>query len=157
KGISCRRYDNRPLPSTCAMSKSRQSRADFDTPWKEALEHFLASFLLFFFPEVHAGIDWSKGYESLDKELHQIVRGARSRKALADKLFKVWRLDGEEAWLLIHIEVQGEPEEEFPLRMFRYNVRAFDRYNRTVVSLAVLTDEQADWKPERFDYGGWGA
>ncbi len=139
------------------MPKRNPSRSDFDSPWKEALEYFLAPFLAFFFPQVHEGINWSKGYESLDKELHQIARAARSRKGLADKLFKVWRLNGEETWLLIHIEVQGEPEEEFPLRMFRYNVRAFDRYNRTVVSLAVLTDERPDWRPDRFDYGDWGA
>lgn len=132
------------------MKKRHATRSDFDSPWKEALEHFLPSFLQFFFPHIHADIDWSKGYESLDKELHQIVHGAESRKALADKLFKVWLRSGEETWLLIHIEIQGESEADFPVRMFRYNVRAFERYNRTVVSLAVLTDDDASWQPESF-------
>jgi hypothetical protein len=140
-----------------AMSKQRGKRSDFDSPWKEALEYFLIAFLAFFFRRVHAAIDWSKGYESLDKELHQIIRGARSKKALADKLFRVWRLSGQEAWLLIHVEVQGNPENDFPERVFRYNIRSYERYNRTVVSLAVLTDEQPDWRPERFGYGDWGA
>src|SRR5438309_11844735 len=99
----------------------KREPADFDSPWKEALEHFLGPFLGLFFPSVHAGINWGKPYESLDKELHQIIRAGRSRKGLADKLFKVWRVGGEETWLLIHVEVQGEREEEFPLRMFRYN------------------------------------
>ena len=80
-----------------------------------------------FFPNVHFGIDWSKGYEALDKELHQIICAARSRKGLADKLFKVWLVGGQETWLLVHIEIQGQPEVDFPLRMFRYNTRAFDR------------------------------
>jgi Putative transposase, YhgA-like len=109
------------------MRKHSSAKADFDSPWKEALDYFLQPFLAFFFPHVHAGIDWSKGYEALDKELHQIARSARSRKALADKLFKVWRQNAQEAWLLIHIEVQGQPEDDFPLRMFRYNTRTFDR------------------------------
>src|SRR5207237_9755241 len=100
--------------------------------------------LSFLFPQGHACIDWAKRYESLDKELHQIARAAHTHKALADKLFKVWRLNGEETWLLVHVEVQSEPEEDFPLRMFRYNVRAFDRYNRTVVSMAVLTARTPD-------------
>jgi hypothetical protein len=139
------------------MPKRLTRRADFDTPWKEALQRFLAPFLSLFFPEIHAGIDWSKRYESLDKELHQIARAARGGKALADKLFKVWQLDGHQTWLLIHIEVQGEPETDFPLRMFRYNVRAFDRYNQTVISLAVLTDDRPEWRPNRFQYGQWGA
>ena len=55
------------------MKKRRATRSDFDSPWKEALEYFLPFFLLYFFPRVHAALDWSKGYESLDKELHQLV------------------------------------------------------------------------------------
>src|SRR5205085_5771536 len=122
--------------------------SDFDTPWKEALEYFLAPFLAFFYPAIHAGIDWSRGYRSLDKELHQLTRDARLGKGLADKLFQVWLPEGAEAWLLIHVEVQGEPEPTFPQRMFLYNIRAYERYNRTVVSLAVLTDDRRDWCPE---------
>lgn len=34
--------------------------------------------------------------------------------------------------------------------MFRYNVRAFGRYNRDVISLAVLSDERLDWRPAEF-------
>lgn len=138
------------------MPKRRAARADFDTPWKEALQHFLGPFLAFFFPDIHAGIAWARGYEALDKELHQIVRAPRGR-ALADKLFKVWRTDGRETWLLIHVEVQGEPEAGFPKRMFDYNTRAYHRYNGPVVSLAVLTDERSDWRPDRFEYGAWGS
>lgn len=136
------------------MPRRRAARADFDTPWKEALQHFLGPFLAFFFPSIHAGIDWTRGYEALDKELHRILRAPRGR-ALADKLFKVWRTDGRETWLLIHVEVQGEPEAEFPSRMFHYNVLAYLRYNRPVVSLAVLTDERPDRRPDRFEYGAW--
>src|SRR5207253_5432946 len=70
----------------------------------------------------------------------------RSRRAhpkgLADKLFKVWLQEGDEVWLLIHIEVQGQAQAIFPQRMFVYNSRTFDRYNRAVVSLAVLADDQ---------------
>jgi hypothetical protein len=81
---------------------------------------------------------------------------ARLPKGLADKLFKVWLKDGNEAWLLIHIEIQGEPEESFPLRAFIYNIRSFQRYNKAVVTLVVLTDEQATWRPNHFEYGRWG-
>jgi hypothetical protein len=43
--------------------------SDFDNPWKDVLEHFIGQFVEFFFPEAHAAIDWSRNYESLDKEL----------------------------------------------------------------------------------------
>src|SRR5262249_37407998 len=44
----------------------------------------------------------------------------------------------------------GRQEKRFGLRMYRYNTRLFNRYNRKVISLAVLTDEDADWRPDRF-------
>src|SRR5713226_4085684 len=99
---------------------------DLDSPWKEALEHFQEAFLALCFPEAHAGIDWRRGYESLDKELQQIIRDAKLGKRLADKLFKVWRTDGTEAWLLIHVEVQARRERGFPERMFVYSYRIYD-------------------------------
>ena len=129
---------------------------DLDNPWKEALDHFLDLFLAFCFPVVHAGIDWRRGYESLDKELQQIAHDAKAGKRLADKLFKVWRTDGTEAWLLIHIEVQGQRERNFPERMFVYSYRIYNLYRRPVVSLAVLCDEQPGWRPDHFGYNIWG-
>jgi hypothetical protein len=54
------------------------------------------------------------------------------------------------------VEVQGRPDSEFPVRMYVYNYRGFDRYNRKVVSLAVLADEQRGWRPDRFGYSLWG-
>jgi hypothetical protein len=80
-----------------AWSTRSQRVSEYDSPWKEALERFLPQFLDFFFSDVFQGVDWSRGYESLDKELQQIVREAELGLRLADKLFKVWRLDGEEA------------------------------------------------------------
>lgn len=136
---------------------AERSRVDLDSPWKEALEQFLAPFLAFFFRPVHDGIDWKKGYVSLDQELQQLMAGARPRRRLADKLFKVWRNDGREAWLLIHIEVQGNKDKDFPERMFVYGYRVYDRHRRPVVSLAVLSDDDPRWRPDRFETGAWGS
>ncbi|NOX56754.1 MAG: cytosolic protein [Planctomycetes bacterium] len=129
---------------------------EFDSPWKEALEQFLPQFLAFFFPRVFAGVDWERGYQSLETELQQIVREAELGVRLADKLFKVWRRDGEETWVLVHAEVQNQPEQEFGERIYVYNYRIFDRFRRPVVSLAVLGDSQRDWRPDHFGYDLWG-
>jgi hypothetical protein len=135
---------------------SRRQRSDLDNPWKEALEHFLPYCLALLFPEVHAAIDWRRGYRSLDKELQQLVRAARVRRRLADKLFQVWQMNGCEAWLLIHTEVQGAPEPALPERMFVYGYRIYDRYRKPVVSLAVLCDDSPTWRPDSFDAGACG-
>ena len=54
-----------------------QPRADYDSPWKEIIEHFFPQFMAFFFPAISAEIDWSEHYEFLDKELQQGVREDR--------------------------------------------------------------------------------
>ena len=40
--------------------------------------------------------------------------------------------------------------------MFVYHYRLFDRYNPPVVSLAVLGDDRATWRPDQFTLGLWG-
>ena len=130
--------------------------ADYDSPWKEALEVYFPEFLALCFPEAHAGIDWARGHEFLDKELQQITRDAELGRRLADKLVKVWLNDGSETWLLVHIEVQGQTDPAFAQRMYIYQYRIFDHYAREVVSLAVLGDETASWRPTSFGYTRWG-
>ncbi|MBI3822713.1 MAG: hypothetical protein HY289_08535 [Planctomycetes bacterium] len=40
--------------------------------------------------------------------------------------------------------------------MFVYHYRLLDRYNRRVVSLAVLGDDDTDWRPDRYNDELWG-
>jgi hypothetical protein len=101
----------------------------FDSPWKTAIETYFPDFMAFFFPQIYADIDWSRGFEFLDQELQQVVRDAELGKRLADKLVRVWRLSGEETWVLIHIEVQSAEQAEFSFRMYVYNYRLSDKYN----------------------------
>jgi predicted DNA-binding ribbon-helix-helix protein len=123
---------------------------DYDSPWKEALDAYFEPFLALLFPEVHRRIDWSRGYESLDKEFQQVVREAEVGRRYVDKLVKVWTMDGAECWVLVHVEVQTARDAEFPKRMYVYNYRVFDRYNKPVASLAVLADDDPDWRPTDF-------
>jgi hypothetical protein len=129
---------------------------DYDSPWKEALDVYFQPFLALFFPQTNADIDWSRGHEFLDKELQQIVPKAARGRLYVDKLVKVWRKNGRETWVLIHIEVQTQRDRRFPKRMFDYNRRISDRYNRTVVSLAVLADDDRKWRPDHFEEELWG-
>lgn len=47
-------------------------------------------------------------------------------------------------------------DEDFARRMYIYNYRLFDRYNREVASLAVLADERPEWRPSAFHSTLWG-
>ncbi|BAY20099.1 hypothetical protein NIES21_59690 (plasmid) [Anabaenopsis circularis NIES-21] len=131
-------------------------QTEYDSPWKQMLQLYFQDFMLFFFPQAHSEIDWSRGFIFLDQELQQVVRDAELGKRLIDKLVKIYRIGGEEEWLLIHVEVQSQEETDFPRRMFVYNYRIFDRYNRSVASLAVLGDDNIKWRPNQFGYELFG-
>lgn len=133
-----------------------EQRDEFDSPWKDIMEAYFQDFMQFFFPSIHIDIDWSRGYDFLDQELRQVVRDAELGKRLVDKLVKVWKLSGEETWVLTHIEIQSQEESQFSDRMFVYYYRLRDRYNQRIASLAILGDERATWRPQPFREELWG-
>ena len=142
-------------PHKAMPEKMDRTEADRDSLWKELLDRYLRPFLAFFFPQVERDIDWSRPPEFLDKELQKIVRDSALGRRLADKLVKVWLSSGKEAWLLIHIEVQGRPESAFVERVYQYNYRIFDRYGREVISLALLTERKSPYSRVR-EVRRWG-
>ncbi|MEH2449741.1 MAG: DUF4351 domain-containing protein [Nostoc sp.] len=86
------------------MSEERE-RADNDSPWKEILEAYFPQAMQFFFPQTAALINWERPYEFLDKEFQQIAREAELGRRYADKLVKVWQIQGEKIWLLIQVMI----------------------------------------------------
>ena len=122
-----------------------------DSPWQDVVEELFEKFLLFFFPEIHCHIDFSKGFEFMDKELTKIIKDSATGKRIVDKLVKVYLFDGSEEWLLIHIEIQGYEQKTFPERMYTYNYRIFDKFRRAVISLALLTDTNPNFRPNEYN------
>ena len=117
---------------------------------------YFREFLQFFFPEIEKDIDFDKGYEFLDKELQKISSRSKVGKRFADILVKVFLKDGTEEWLLIHIEVQGYAAQDFSRRMFTYNYKILDKYNANVVSLAILADDNPNFRQDTYEYKRWG-
>ncbi|MGR9014602.1 MAG: Rpn family recombination-promoting nuclease/putative transposase, partial [Gammaproteobacteria bacterium] len=130
---------------------------DYDSPWKDIVEHYLPEFMAFYFPAAFAEIDWSEEPVFLDQELRAVVRDAELGKRFVDKLVRVVLLNGDEKWIYLHIEVQGSRQTEFAERMFVYNYRIYDRYRRPIASMAVLADEHINWRPDYFSYRALGS
>ncbi len=135
----------------------KKTSTEYDSPWKDIIEHFFADFIAFFFPPIHEKIDWTRNYEFLDQELQKVVRDAVTKTRRVDKLVKVWLKKGQEALLYIHIEVQSQEESDFPERMFIYHYRLYDRYGPRVTSLAILGDNQQNWRPRSYHYETLGS
>ncbi|MGB0383598.1 MAG: hypothetical protein ACPGWR_02130 [Ardenticatenaceae bacterium] len=141
-----------------ARRKKRKDGQDdqYDSPWKEIIEQYFEEFMTFFFPKAASEIDWSRGYEFLDKELQKVVREATSTEGRVDKLVKVWRKTGQQAWVYIHIDIQSQYETGFGKRMFMYNYRIFDRYQQPVATLVIYGDDRPTWEPNHYGYELWG-
>lgn len=143
-----------PKPHEEALPQPDQT-SDQDNGWKEMLDGFFESFVVFFFPLIHADIDWDRGYEFKDKELPKLGREHATGKRVADKLVKVWLKDGRETWLLIHVEIQGRPEKKFNQRSYIYNYRIFDKENCEVISLVVVTGSGGA-RVGKYEVARWG-
>ena len=63
--------------------------AEYDGPWKSAIELHLELFMEFFFPRLHARIDWQKGYESLKTELQPETADSETGVLLSDQAFSI--------------------------------------------------------------------
>ena len=111
-----------------------------DTLWKGIIENLVDDFIRHFFPDYVEEIDFERGFEFLDTELQKLMPDNPGQNRHADKLIRVWLKDGQEAWFLIHVEVQGYQDSQFAVRMFEYMYRIRDKYQRPVTGLAIYTD-----------------
>jgi len=138
--------------------KKQWAPADrYDSPWKQIIERHFPAFLAFYFPRVHEAIDWRTRPIFLEKELQQIRPDHKEGRKIVDKLVQVRLLEGAEVWLYIHIEIQVSIEKGFVRRIFVYNYRIYDKLGHEVISLVILGDDDPNWRPERFEYGRFGA
>ena len=129
-----------------------------DILWKGLLEWVFEDLLRFLFADADQIFDFRKGFTYLDKELSELYPNADGEHSVrfVDKLVKVYRRDGEEEWVLIHLEVQGETKAEdrphFGKRMFRYFYRIFDNYEKPLAAVAIFTGPDSGKLPGSFDY-----
>jgi len=125
---------------------------DYDSPWKDVLEHAFPEFMAFYFPDACAQIDWAQGHEFQNVELRKVVRDAALGKRFADALVQVVLQSGATRLIYIHVEVQGQRDADFEPRMFTYNYRFYDRFGVPVASFAVLADDDEGWRPDHFGF-----
>jgi len=123
-----------------------------DELWKKIIEDLFDDFVAFFMPDLYPHIDFSKGYTFLDKELFKLFPKSKGKKRFPDHLVRVFLKNGTEKWRLIHIEIQGYPDDVFPNRMFTYFYRIYDKYNQAIAALCIYIDSDEGFKPFRFEY-----
>jgi hypothetical protein len=118
-------------------SKGNGFGVDFDTYWKEILD-LIEPATRFFLPELHQQVDWSIDYISLEQELRNLYERKKGRVKRTDKLFRFKLLNGEDHYLLFHLEVEAYPTALFPERMFEYFVRHRFKYSNTPITMLAI-------------------
>ena len=109
-----------------------------------------------FFMEVYEDIDWSKGFVSLEQELREIAYGEDSHQTVVDKLIRVYRKNGNECLVYIHVEIQSQQDKKLPRRMFIYKCKLLSKQKIPLMSLAVLGDDNPRWRPNEYKESFWG-
>jgi hypothetical protein len=127
-----------------------------DILWKVVMEEVFDDLLRFVYPDAERVYDLDRGFEFLEKELAEIdpEPAEASDTRFADKLAKVYHRDGEEEWVLIHVEIQGDTADraQFAARMFRYFYRIMDRFQRPVSAIAIFTGREGKSMPGVYEY-----
>ena len=119
-----------------------------DLLWKDLLARFFVPMLRSVLPDLAHDIDDKRDVVFLDKELRRLARFTRRPEGgepdgnrFVDLLADVPLRSGENAWILLHAEVQGRGgNEDFPLRMHRYRGLLEGRCRRPVIALALLIE-----------------
>ena len=126
---------------------AKEPRRD-DLLWKELLSRFFVPMLHSLLPDLARDLDERRDVAFLDKELRRLARFTRRPEGgepdgnrFVDLLANVPLRTQEDAWVLLHVEVQGRGgNEDFPLRMHRYRSLLEGRYRRHVCALALLIE-----------------
>ncbi|GAA4178906.1 hypothetical protein [Sphingobacterium ginsenosidimutans] len=121
-----------------------------DLLWKSILEQTFIHFLRFFFVKANDIFDLSRPFDYLDKEFESLFPPEPNGKGVrfVDKLVKVYLKDGSEKFVLCHIEVQSRKGKgDLAERMFRYFYKIFDKYQVPITAIAILADDNCDYRP----------
>ncbi len=120
-----------------------------DRLFKELIKAFFVEFLKLFFPSLLAEID-TRLLEFLDKEIFtELTSGDEYR---ADIVAKTRFKNGQETFLLIHVENQAQYETLFEKRMFRYFALSSHNHGLPVYPIALLSfDSPRTEQPHRYE------
>lgn len=121
---------------------------------KSAFEEAFPDLLRFFFKDADQLFDIERGFEFMDKELMELFPELEKKggNRLVDMLAKVYSSEGQEEWLLIHLEIQAQHDRKFARRMFQYFYRIYDRYDVPITAIVVFTGAQKPVKSDGFEY-----
>jgi len=148
-------------PSTESNVKTAKiERFDYDGYWKGLINRFFWNFLEMALPDLYADADTSKEHEFLDKEFTDVLNTGdaeiHTSAHFADYVIKVPMKNGDEEFLILHCEIQGEGGKALPFRMFHYQCFIFAHFKKAPVALAIITDKRPPSEASSYVHSHYG-
>jgi predicted transposase YdaD len=121
-----------------------------DQLFKQLLGAFFAEFIELFLPEVSEYLD-KTSLTFLDKELFTDINAGHTHEA--DLVVKAKFKNGD-SFFIVHIETQAQHQRDFPIRLFRYFAKLYEKYSLPVYPIAVLSfDRPRHQQPSLHEVG----
>lgn len=137
------------LPKTAATVSPRTQA---DEAWKCALDCWFQSFLFCFWPDIAEQIDWHAPINEISQKLPSVTGTSASvGKQVVDKLYRLTYKSHKPILILLHVEIQGNKENDFSKRMLKYGCKLYLKYDLPIVPLVVLSDDYPNWHPTQFE------
>ena len=121
-----------------------------DELWKAIVPLLWAPFIRFCMEDWVDKIDFTKKPIFLDKELKRLRLMAKSKNRAVDFLMRLHLKDGTTKTFLLHIEVQGYPDEKFGKRVYQYYYRIGDILDEPVETLVIMIDDDPIFRPNEY-------
>ena len=138
----------------------KQEHFDHDGLWKDLVERFWRELLQLCIPDLYADADLSREPEFLDKELRAIIsmpgEDEHNFARFVDELMKIYLKNGDEQWILLHIEIQGPGGEDISIRMVSYCCLIYCHRHIEPVALAILTSPRPKEKLGTYEASRYG-
>lgn len=133
-----------------------QTNTDYDGLWKKIISELFEEFILFVAPDLYEAIEFNRKPEFLQQEFFKQIIEEKKGKQVADQIVKVHLKNGEDKWILIHIEIQGSPGSSFAKRMFQYFYKIYDYHEKEVFAIALITDSNVTPQTNAYHYSFFG-
>ena len=130
----------------------KRKNFDHDAFWKDFIDRFFYSLLKRAVPELYEKADTEIKPRPLDNKFTDVLKSGdpdiRASSHFADFVLEVPLKDGNETWILFHIESQGRGGGNLAERMNHYRCLIYAHYRREPVALAIIAGGRR--KKERF-------
>ena len=120
---------------------------------KGVLEKYFSEFLRFLYSRADCLFDLQHKIDFLDKELLLLApdRLRNQGKRIADMLAKVRLKEGPECWMMIHTEIEGGSQHNFPLRLLQYHYRFMDKHQVPIETIVLFTGDKQQKRKTHYE------